>query len=321
VLSCKSDKEQVKTQAIKSTLASVPVSGSPIKDTVSKTKPEDSSEKTTEEDYEVRVKEQKETGKGMETNSARVVKDSSKYYIYITLDDGPQLPGTQICKDILEENNIKASFFMVGSHKVGAKRNNLTDSINNNPLFIVSNHSNSHGFDNRYSVFYRNPKRSLQDFIAAESKLNIKHKIARLPGRNTWAINNKLKGEKSAFAVAKKLDSIGYYVYGWDVEWKFVRGNVPVESATEMAKKVENVLKRGRTYLPNSIVILVHDRMFDKPKHADSLRKFLALLKNNDKYVFETLDNYFTVSQPSVSHEDKKKNKESSGKNATPVAE
>ncbi|MDR1876388.1 MAG: polysaccharide deacetylase family protein [Flavobacteriaceae bacterium] len=295
LLSCKNVVKQVDTQAddslVSDSSVSVPASDPSVQDTISqiKTKPQDLPEKVTKKDP-VRFEEQQYPEEDI--NAVEIVKDSSKYYIYFTLDDGPQLPGTQICKDILEENNIKATFFMVGTHNVGAKRKNLVDSINNNPLFIVSNHSDTHGFRNRYSTFYNNPKSSLQDFITAESKLAIKHKIARLPGRNTWAINNKLKGESSAFGVARKLDSLGYSVYGWDVEWKFIHGNVPVESATEMIKKVENTLKRGRTYRSNSIVILVHDRMFEKPQYADSLRKFITVLGSNDKYIFETLDNW-----------------------------
>lgn len=228
----------------------------------------------------------------------KAVKDSlNKYYIYLSLDDGPQLPGTYNCKHILEKYNVKATFFMIGVHNTGVVREKLVDSINNNPLFIVCNHSDTHA-NNKYSLFYKNAKNALQDFIKAESKLNLKHKIARLPGRNTWSVNHQIKGESSAFSVAKKLDSIGYSVYGWDLEWRFVHSNIPVESATEMIKKVKNTLKSGRTHSPNSIVILVHDRMFDKPQYADSLQKFISALKNDKQYIFETLDNY-----PVLSHE------------------
>ncbi|MGM5630757.1 polysaccharide deacetylase family protein [Apibacter raozihei] len=233
--------------------------------------------------------EEKESQQEMTTSAI----DSSKYYIYFTLDDGPQ-PGTRICKNILKENNVRATFFMVGAHNEGKERNDLVDSINNDQLFIVSNHSNTHAH-NKYALFYSKPTSSFQDFITAENKLNIKHKIARLPGRNTWAIGNKVKGEPSAFAVAKKLDSAGYKVYGWDLEWRFIHGNIPLESASQMVKNVESKLKSGKTFMPKSIVILVHDRMFQRPQYADSLRKFITALKQNDKYIFETLDKYPTL--------------------------
>ncbi len=222
----------------------------------------------------------------------KAVRDTNKYYIYFTLDDGPQPPGTKNCKTILEENNIKATFFMVGLHNSGAENQKLVNSLHDDPLFLVSNHSETHAFKNKYKTFYNSPNLSVQDFITAEGKLNIKDKIARLPGRNTWAINNQLKGEPSAFKVAKKLDSLGYSVFGWDVEWDFTHGNIPVESPSQMVRMVEYAFKNGKTFQPKSVVILAHDRMFGKPQYADSLRKFITLMKKNDKYVFDTLDNY-----------------------------
>ncbi len=225
----------------------------------------------------------------------KTMKDTSKYYIYLTLDDGPQLPGTQNCKNILDKNDAKATFFMIGLHNSGIENNKIVDSIHNDPLFIVSNHSETHAFRNKYKIFYNSPNLSIQDFLQAENKLSIKNKIVRLPGRNTWAINNQLKGESSGFKVARKLDSMGYSVYGWDLEWRFTHEDIPVESAHQMVKEVENVLKSGKTHQPKSIVILVHDRMFGKPQYADSLRKFITTLKKNDSYIFDTLDNYSSL--------------------------
>ena len=41
--------------------------------------------------------------------------DSSKYYIYLSFDDGPQ-HGTVTCYDLCRKEQVKASFFMVGLH-------------------------------------------------------------------------------------------------------------------------------------------------------------------------------------------------------------
>ncbi|MDR3272476.1 MAG: polysaccharide deacetylase family protein [Flavobacteriaceae bacterium] len=221
-----------------------------------------------------------------------MVKDTGKCYIYLTLDDGPQLPGTLNCKNILQENNIKATFFMIGEHYFGKEKELLVSSIEHDPLFLVANHSNTHAFHNKYSYFYKCVDSSVLDFEKAEHTLNLKSKIARLPGRNTWMVNKQLKGESSAFHVAKKLDSMGYSVYGWDIEWRFKNGDIPIESASQMIKVVENAMKNNRTHQHKSVVILAHDRMFGKPQYADSLRKFITALKKDDRYVFETLENY-----------------------------
>lgn len=218
--------------------------------------------------------------------------DSGKYHIFFTLDDGPQLPGTQICKNILRKNKVKATFFMVGTHVYGKERQNLIDSIQADSLFIIGNHSDTHAFRNKFKNFYQSPNVSVTDFITAENKLCIKNKIARLPGRNTWAINKKVKGESSAYTVAEKLDSIGYSVFGWDVEWRFKNGNIPIETTNEMIKKIQTQLKNNKTNMPGNIVILVHDRMFSKPQYTDSLTKFITILKENNQYTFETIDKY-----------------------------
>ncbi|TWP24110.1 hypothetical protein ETU10_05340 [Apibacter muscae] len=215
----------------------------------------------------------------------------NKYHIYISLDDGPQ-EGTRNCWKILKECNVPATFFMIGVHNEGKSKTSLVDSIHNDPLFVIGNHSNTHAYFNKYSKFYNDPSGSINDFILAEKNLNLNSKIARLLGRNTWSVDHIIKGELSALKTVKKLDSLGYSVFGWDTEWHFKNGNIPVQSADEMVRTVNYVLKNGKTHSKNSIVILVHDRMFQKPEHAASFKKFIVSLKENNNYYFNTLNNY-----------------------------
>jgi len=237
-------------------------------------------------------KDSSELGEQVIGEQVKMEKDTGKCYIYLTLDDGPQPPGTNNCKSILEKNQIKATFFMVGEHYSGKERKELADSIEQNPLFLVANHSETHAFHNKYATFYKTPENSVLDFEKAEQKLNLKYKIARLPGRNTWALNNQLKGQASGFSVAKKLNDLDYSVYGWDVEWTFNKSNAPEKGAAQMVKEVKNALKTNQTHQHKSVVILAHDRMFGTPQYADSLSKFITMLKEDDQYVFETLENY-----------------------------
>ena len=48
--------------------------------------------------------------------------DTSKKYIYLTFDDGPQ-HGTVACFDLCKELNVKATFFMVGFHASSVSNN------------------------------------------------------------------------------------------------------------------------------------------------------------------------------------------------------
>lgn len=78
------------------------------------------------------------------------------------------------------------------------------------------------------------------------------------------------------------LDSLGYQVVGWVVEWKQgAKTQQPKESATEMAQKVLQKLDNDETHAPQAIVILSPDRIFEKPAKADLLRKFIQLLQQD----------------------------------------
>jgi hypothetical protein len=59
-----------------------------------------------------------------------------------------------------------------------------------------------------------------------------------------------------------------------------------------MAKEVNDMFNDALTVAPNGIVILAHDRMFAKPQYADSLTRFIEILKQDPRNVFETIDHY-----------------------------
>ena len=59
-----------------------------------------------------------------------------------------------------------------------------------------------------------------------------------------------------------------------------------------MLKKVNDKFESGYLFEQNCLVILSHDRLFAKPQYADSLSKFISILKKDSRYVFETIDHY-----------------------------
>ncbi len=219
--------------------------------------------------------------------------DSSKRYIYLTWDDSPQPPGSNICKKVFTDQGIKATFFAVGMHNFDFRRRSFVDSIRNSyPQFLLANHSYTHGFNNNYKKFYTLPDSAVQDFLRAETEMKIPVKIIRLPGNNSWAVDGELKGPKSTSAVYKKLDSMGYNVIGWDIEWGFVKGSVPKHGAEQLVNEINSKFDNGLTVAPNAIVVLAHDRMFAKAQYTDSLIRFITLLKQDPRNVFETIDHY-----------------------------
>lgn len=220
--------------------------------------------------------------------------DSSKRYIFLTWDDSPQPPGTVNCKQVFRQQNVKATFFSVGFNMVGPFKKRIIDSLRNDyPQFLMANHSFSHGFNDKYAKFYSMPDSAYGDFMRNEKELNIQVKIIRLPGNNTWASNGVIHGQKAENPLIKRLDSNGYKIVGWDIEWaQNGKQKAPKESATEMAKRVNQRFDDGNTVEQNAIVILSHDRLFEKKQFADSLARFIEILKQDPRNVFETIDHY-----------------------------
>lgn len=224
--------------------------------------------------------------------STPVVYDSTKKYIYLTFDDGPQ-GGTQLCIDLCKKENIKASFFMVGAHASSPGLRQMVKEIKTSyPQLLLANHSTTHA-SNRYVYFYQHEQMAAEDFYKAQKTLEVPFKIIRLPGNTSWVRANGVKSNGLTRPVCKLLDSTGYNVIGWDVEWNFNRHTAyPVESPERVMRYIENVLANNETMVKNHVVILTHDRMFRTANYADSLAKFIGLLKANKNYVLETIDHY-----------------------------
>lgn len=217
--------------------------------------------------------------------------DSTKTYIYLTFDDGPH-GGTKECFDVCKKLGIKATFFMVGRHAKDVWGQQTVKMIRDAyPQILLANHSYTHA-NEKYKYFYEHPTMAEQDFYQAQQSLNVPYKIIRLPGNSAWVRKGEIKSSHLVNAVCKKLDSAGYNVIGWDVEWNFSRGqSYPVQSASKIAEQVNNAAT-GHTHTPKHVMILTHDRMFRTPAFADSLSKFINSIKQNPDYVFETVDHY-----------------------------
>lgn len=226
--------------------------------------------------------------------------DTLHWYIYLTFDDGPQ-PGTANCMQVCRAAEVKASFFMVELHaEQWPAGRHLVDTIRQGlPQFLLANHSYSHA-RNRYRYFYQHPDSALTDFLEAEKVLQPDYRIARLPGNNAWSIHHNERSHHLVASVLHKLDSIGYDVIGWDLEWNFRHTNSrPVQIPDTLAAQTLKLLREGKTRVPRHLVLLMHDRMFAKSEDAASLLKYIQLLKAEPGMVFETIHHYPGVAKVS----------------------
>ena len=222
-----------------------------------------------------------------------IIYDTSKRYIYFTFDDGPQ-PGTMNCYHTIKDLNVKASFFMIGVQGMEKRFRSKVDSIRNAyPDFLLCNHTYTHAYYNKYKLFYNKPDSAVLDLEKAQDSLQVPLKIFRTPANNSWAINERYRTPKLTNAFCRVADSLGYKGIGWDVEWRFRGASAtPVQSAAEMLREVDEVADHNEDFTKNHIVILAHDRMFAQQRYVDSLNKFITLLKQDPRNVFETIDHY-----------------------------
>jgi peptidoglycan/xylan/chitin deacetylase (PgdA/CDA1 family) len=219
--------------------------------------------------------------------------DSNKTYIYLTFDDGPQ-HGTVNCINICRQEGVKASFFMVGVHQQMKSDGKQIVAIirNGYPQNLLANHSYDHA-NGKYKYFYQHPQMALADFLRTQDSLMPLPKIIRLPGNNAWVRNTEIKASRLVRPVTSLLDSAGFNVIGWDMEWNFDHKSArPVQRPDSLAAHVDTLIAHGYTHLPKHLVILTHDRMFQRSPDSLALVQFIQLVKRNPNYVFETVDHY-----------------------------
>ena len=218
--------------------------------------------------------------------------DSTAKYVYLSFDDGP-LFGTSSCIDICEQENVKATFFQIGFHQSRSQwGKRLYQRIVEKPdLFLLTNHSFSHTYGD-YLKFYHQPDSALEDFKQAAEVLHTQNNIVRLPGNNGWSTETIHSSSKLVRPLVHKLDSAGFNVVGWDVEWRFTKTGRPIQSAEKMAFVVDSMFKYNENRTKNHLVLLMHDHMFRKPEDSVKLVQFIQFLKYKNQYQFVLLNQY-----------------------------
>ena len=220
-------------------------------------------------------------------------KDGAIKFIYLTFDDGP-LKGSNDVSDAVAQEKVKINVFVVGLHlKAGPKMRSYFELYKNNPYIEIGNHSYSHAHDS-YSRFYSKPELAYHDFLYNADVLQLKNRMARLPGRNMWRLKNRLIDDvKSGSKAADLLFRDGYSVYGWDLEWRHdPKTAVPVQTVDDMIYLIDSRLAQKKTVTENHIVILCHDEMFMNRWEESKLKALIEKLNARGNFRFEHLSNY-----------------------------
>lgn len=202
--------------------------------------------------------------------------EKDKKTVYLTFDDGPS-PGTtnEILK-VLKNNNIKATFFVVGSNI--RENKSVLNNINESGMSIMP-HADIHDYNKIYSSSktYFDDLRDCENTISSlTGKSN--YKFIRMPGGsdNTVASKNVLTEIKSRI-----INSNKYYV-----DWSLDTGDTETTQA-EVAFIESRIREYGGLYKVE--VVLMHD-LQNKITTIEALQATIDFYKERD-YEFKTLDN------------------------------
>lgn len=123
--------------------------------------------------------------------------------VYLTFDDGPNNGITERILDILQNYNVKATFFVVGNRIAG--REGILRRIHNEGHGI-----GLHTYTHNYKYVYANQESFINEMIETANEINrvagISPRIIRFPGGSYKRLNNEF---------LEKLHRYDFKVYDW----------------------------------------------------------------------------------------------------------
>jgi peptidoglycan/xylan/chitin deacetylase (PgdA/CDA1 family) len=204
-----------------------------------------------------------------DTSSFDPYKPDGKKVAYLTFDDGPSLNNTPKVLDILKNNNIKATFFLIGK---SAEQNSELVRREKAEGHAIGNHTYSHNM----KYIYSSPSTFVSDVDKGDKAIksiigdDYNLKLIRFPG---GSFGPRLAPFREAAVKA------GYHYIDWnDLTGDAEHNNVPVSGLL-------NELKKYTTQ--DHVVILMHDAPA-KATTVQALPQVIDYLKSKG-YSFDTL--------------------------------
>ncbi|NMP24067.1 polysaccharide deacetylase family protein [Sulfobacillus harzensis] len=198
------------------------------------------------------------------TRPAPVIKSvlTTKKVVALTFDDGPTRTWTPKVLQVLKDNHVKATFFVIGQH--ATQRPEVLKQEIDSHMEI-----GSHGFQH---LTLRNQsadavKQEVQQNEALLTSLGVKKPtLYRLPGGSSDSVALKVLGQ------------MGYKVIGWSVDTRDWRRRYTADQLVERVNK---------TVQPGAIIIF-HDGPNSSQATVDAVKKLIPELKQ-EGYTFDTV--------------------------------
>ena len=224
--------------------------------------------------FTYRIKYMVKDSSGNESYATRTV-IQRKGVVCLTFDDGPSYDSTPQILEILDRNNVKATFFVVG---FGEKKYDLVKQM------VEDGHQiGYHGYTHEYSKVYKSVDSVMENFYKIESLVTDvtwidSTKIVRFPGGSSNTVSKRYCWGVVTEAAERLLEE-GYQYFDWNVDSQDAGG---AENSEEVYKNVISGLKPGRTN-----IVLMHDSTGNQ-KTVDALQRIIDYCLENG-YEFRTI--------------------------------
>ncbi|WP_326513828.1 polysaccharide deacetylase family protein [Clostridium intestinale] len=201
-----------------------------------------------------------------------------KKIAYLTFDDGPSTTVTPKILKILKDNNIKATFFIVGDklEESPETKNILLDIYKQG--HAIANHTYTHN----YSKLYPQGKIDANTFMGELEQTN--DAIKKVLGDKFHTRVVRFPGGHASWGGREEIDSKLE-----EKKYKYIDWNALIGDAEGSRKTKEQLLNRyHETFVgQEKLVLLMHDT-YSKESTAEALQDIITDLKNKG-YEFKTL--------------------------------
>ena len=207
-------------------------------------------------------------------NSINNIYKSNTKRVFLTFDDGPSSAVTPDILDVLKNENIKATFFVLGTM------------VKSNPEIIKRERAEghyiaNHGYSHVYKKVYENENKPLEEYKKTNELIqkalndnNYQSNVFRFPGGSNGGYYDDIKTKAKQI-----LNKNGIAYLDWNA---LTNDSAGATTEEEMLKNLKSTSKNK-----NSIVVLMHDAP-NKKQTAKTLPKIIKYFRDNG-YTFQNL--------------------------------
>lgn len=196
---------------------------------------------------------------------------------YLTFDDGPSEAVTNLILDVLKEQNVKATFFVLGSNV--KKYPEIVKRAYEEGHYIAN-----HGYSHNYKTIYKNAQSVIEEYNKTEKAIREAIEVSkysshlfRFPGGYA---SDSYKNIKEKAGKLLNNNNISY------LDWNVLTGDA--QGANTKEKIIKNIKKYSKD--KGNIVVLMHDSS-SKILTYETLNEVISYLRE-EGYIF---DNFYSI--------------------------